>query len=269
MVLAPLQRRSEAQQYWRSETVAAPASDESASPDKRAIMSPVSVYLTSICTRINIDLVQRAVLAAFCATAPNIVSAEILEDTQRWSPGIGDPSIAGWLAVFAYLAVAVQGSVNYVMSKDSIVERRAWLFIVLFMTFLSVNKQLDLQTWVTQVGRDWFKQHGIYDIRAPFQTGFIAALALAALVAVLTIRAKLSSSWSRFRVVVIGIAGLLFFITMRATTIHHVDWMLGVRLGELKVNNLVELTSILIVSVGTYLWYRKQRRVHISAVNED
>ena len=101
--------------------------------------------------------------------------------TGRWRPEIGDPSVMGWATVAAYGACALLAFwAARVRPAD---DRRCfwfWVTVGLLMVVLAVNKQLDLQTLFTDIGRQvarhqgWIEQRrtvgkiGNHDIRASF-----------------------------------------------------------------------------------------------------
>ena len=70
-----------------------------------------------------------------------------------WQPGIGDPSLAGWLTVLLYvlvglLAFRVAGRVAFPVATRGR-ERSFWIIVGCLMLCLAVNKQLDLQSALT------------------------------------------------------------------------------------------------------------------------
>jgi len=117
----------------------------------------------------------------------------------RWTPTIGDPTFVGWLTVAAYFLVGALclrafmaeksgKSRPYLASIFALVRvmkrswpapplpaRRAgiWLVISGLMFALGVNKQLDLQTLLTDLARALAHYQGWYDDRHPIQIFFI------------------------------------------------------------------------------------------------
>jgi hypothetical protein len=70
----------------------------------------------------------------------------------NWRPGIGDPTIGGWITVLLYfLAVLSTWKTSGVISTPN--EKALWLLICLMFVALGINKQLDLQTAFTEIGR--------------------------------------------------------------------------------------------------------------------
>src|SRR5947208_14886073 len=100
----------------------------------------------------------------------------------NWTPGIGDPTLAGWLTVALYLVAAVlcwrlarqAGLKNAVRSR----ERRTWRAISVLFLALGINKQLDLQTALTEAGRVLAHYQGWYEQRQLVQLAFITLVAV-------------------------------------------------------------------------------------------
>lgn len=169
----------------------------------------------------------------------------------RWVPGIGDPTIVGWLTVVAYFAAAL------LCVRAARRSRHAtgtcpvfWLTIAAMMFALAINKQLDFQTLFTQTARDVLKSRELYEYRRKYQEGFIVCVAATCaiiLAAVLySMRKNIASRWP----VLLGMAFLLGFVTIRAASFHHVDAFLASTLGGLRWNWILELSGILLIAWG-------------------
>ena len=173
----------------------------------------------------------------------------------RWEPGIGDPTIIGWATVVAYGSAMV---LCYLCSRQVPAgpNRRFWLFLALVMALLGINKQLDLQSWFTQTGRDFALAQGWYERRRLVQFIFIAWLILAGLVA----RAWLSNLLKHLdkyaRRAATGLVLLIIFVIVRATSFHHVDRMLGISLDGWRVNNILELGGIGLIALAAWSGWR-------------
>jgi hypothetical protein len=172
-----------------------------------------------------------------------------------WSPGIGDPTLGGWVTVALY-ALAAWACHQVLQSERrhrlllSSNERVIWRLLVLGMIALGVNKQLDLQSALTELARLHAHEHGWYRNRRQFQQAFVVSVpilgvtALAALT-VLVWNAPAQTLWS-----CTGAAGLLVFVAIRATSFHHVDEILGGHLAGLRVNWIIEMGSLVAISLG-------------------
>jgi hypothetical protein len=178
----------------------------------------------------------------------------ILPGSGEWAPGIGDPTPLGWATVAAYLLAAALCGWNVHRARGFAAERFVWVALGLLLVGLAINKQLDLQTWFTEIGRDMAKQEGWYSRRGTVQVAFIAALIVLSLGLLLVLRHLLGPAWRRYALVACGLALLLAFIVIRAATFHHVDRLLSMPVGALKVNHLFELGSIAVVVLGAWTW---------------
>lgn len=162
----------------------------------------------------------------------------------RWHPGIGDPDATGWITVAAYAIALVLCYLCQRQAPPRGPHRYFWVGMALTMAALGVNKQLDLQTWFTEVGRDLALQYGWYAHRRVVQASFIAAMVVAGvcLMAWLTQRLKDLDAYARraaYGLVVLGV-----FVLVRAASFHHVDTLLGLRWNNIAVNALLELGGI-------------------------
>ena len=180
----------------------------------------------------------------------------------RWEPGIGDPTVAGWLTVVAYglatwacwRACAARGPHARPLAAQA--PTRFWLVLTISMALLGVNKQLDLQSALTQFGRDIAVYDGWWEQRRAVQAAFIAALAIVGVLAVGLV-GWLSWPLTRGRALALGGMGfLLVFVMTRASSFHHVDILLKETAFGLRWNWILELSGIAMVAAGAALEQR-------------
>lgn len=167
----------------------------------------------------------------------------------QWHPGIGDPTIGGWFTVAAYF-VACLLAVAAARRSAAMRVRTFWCVTATILLLLCINKQLDLQTWLTQYGRRIAIDTGWYDQRAVVQRIFVAGVAIAgALVVAITMwlaRKHLGELW----LALVGSCFLIVFVIVRATSIHHIDELLGVTLANLPANLILENGGILTIAAA-------------------
>ena len=169
----------------------------------------------------------------------------------RWSPGIGDPSIGGWLTVVLYLVtaylcwqVATRVRATEELNRS---EALVWSAIAVLFLALGINKQLDLQSLLTEIARVLAHSQGWYEQRHIVQLAFVALVGAvcmsgAAILLVLLRRAA-PPAW----LALFGTATVLAFVTIRAASFHHVDRFIGETLLGLRWNWILEIGGILIV----------------------
>lgn len=166
-----------------------------------------------------------------------------------WTPTIGDPTIFGWITVLAYLACAIL-SVFVWNSRSERVLRRFWALTAIFLGFLALNKQLDLQSAMTGTGRCLFRQFGLYEHRSFVQLVFV--IVLAAVVFLLYLRAM--QAMRRYRrshgMAMLGLGFVALYVLIRATSFHAVDLLGSRQLVGISVNFLLENFGLVLIALN-------------------
>lgn len=180
-------------------------------------------------------------------------STMLLFVASRWTLGVGDPTVVGWLTVAAYIVAfslcrrASRG--RPIVAPGSSVRRlsRFWMLLALVLMCLGLNKQLDLQSLLTQVGRDLAVAQGWYGNRREIQALFVGAFVILGL---LTLGSLVAWVWPfrRYALLpIVGVATLIAFVLVRAASFHHVDVFGGIRVLSDSVNLILELGGIAII----------------------
>jgi hypothetical protein len=203
----------------------------------------------------------------------------------HWRPGIGDPSFMGWLTVFAYLLVGWLCLRAFMVEKSGKPRpyrqaipallrvlkrhwprppgpaRRAALWLVMgsLLFALGVNKQLDLQSLVTDLGRVLAHDQGWYQQRRTVQIAFIAIVGLIGAIGLGGVVWLARGQLADFRLALGGMVFLCAFVLARASSFHHVDILIHTEFVGVQLNWLFELTGIVLVGVaaGRRLWKAK------------
>ena len=102
----------------------------------------------------------------------------------NWKPGIGDPTIGGWITVVLYLLAMIS---CWMTARSGIKEQRIWTAISILFLGLGINKQLDLQSALTAAGRVIAFGQGWYDQRQFVQSAFIIFTAIVCASVVITL----------------------------------------------------------------------------------
>ena len=199
-------------------------------------------------------------------TMPLLAAARPVEGQGwigHWSPGIGDPSVMGWVTVAVYLVAAWlcflcsrRSRVLARRGSDARWEPRLWGLFALFLLALGINKQLDLQSAFTEVMRVVAREQGWYEARRQYQYAFIGAVAVLAAFAG---TALIAAAWRLGRALKLATVGLVFvlaFVAVRAMSFHHVDALIGTRVLNVRVNWMFEIGGIAAVIAGAVLGLR-------------
>lgn len=143
----------------------------------------------------------------------------------RWQPAIGDPTWQGWAtvvlcAVVALLALRKAGQGDFpAVSRGR--ERVFWTAAALAMAVLAVNKQLDLQSALTALGRCAAKAQGWYQQRRIVQVEFLMVLAVMGLSSLGLMLRLLRGTLRRTALPIVGLVFVLCFVLMCAVDFHY------------------------------------------------
>lgn len=168
----------------------------------------------------------------------------------QWSPGLGDNNIMGWLTVLVYLVAGVLSlRAARAMAEDALSrrERLFWIVAGAVMLFLAVNKQLDLQSLVTMIGRCHAQLAGWYNDRRAVQKLFILLVAAGGLGAVGLLALLLRGILNRVWLALLGLGFVCLFVVIRAASFHHVDILISSTVLGFKMNWALELPGPLMV----------------------
>jgi len=169
----------------------------------------------------------------------------------NWTPGIGDPTIGGWVTVALYLLAS--GSCWISAQKLGLEEvprsneRRAWRAMSVLLLVLGIIKQLNLLTALTAAGRVLARNQGWYEQRQFVQLVFIAVAAMTCLIAAITLLLWARNSPIPTRIALMGTSMVLGFVLIRAVSFHQVDRFIGERVLSLRWNWILEMSGISLV----------------------
>jgi len=197
-----------------------------------------------------------------------------------WSPGIGDPNVMGWVTVVAYLcaaylcfavhrtwraaagpaskartwgpvALALLGQRRRLAALPEAVRMSAlWNALALGLLLLGINKQLDLQTAITEIGRMIARDLDWISIRRTLQVYFILIILLFGLWILRSVVLLARGNARRLWPALAGTVFILVFVAIRALSFHHIDYLLGDDLGGFRLNWALELGGIGLIIFG-------------------
>lgn len=180
----------------------------------------------------------------------------------HWSPGIGDPTLGGWLTVMLYAVAALQcyrlARITANLPIDR--ERIFWATLALGLLVLGINKQLDLQTALTEIGRLIAHHQGWYEARHAVQQRFVYSVAALAGLAGVIVAYLARKTAGGTIVALIGGVLLLGFVVVRAASFNHFDYLINSKFLWLRLNWIMEIGGITIVIVGAVWRLRSDGR---------
>ncbi len=181
---------------------------------------------------------------------------------QPFGFNFGDHSFFGWMTVLLYFTAACMTGYKAKLTYYNKENSYFWLGLTVLLIFLGFNKQLDLQTNLTEWLRNTAKVHGWYDQRRSVQLLFISILGLAIPILLISLRLFLYHSWQRYKLTWVGIVLLLIFVMVRAASFHHVDLIFYQTIGSIRYYQVLEMLAISTVIAGTF-FENKQIRAFV------
>jgi hypothetical protein len=185
---------------------------------------------------------------------------------DHWRPGIGDPTFMGWLTVAGYLIAAgfccaCAWRAERVSPADQLRQHRAfWWGLAVFMLLMGINKQLDLQSWFTAVGKQLAQTQGWYSQRRTFQMWFTVGIAILGLMLLMWLGWTFRRLWRQYGLALFGIVFLVTFIIIRAASFHHVEEFLGWQPAGFRMNWVLEIGSITCIGTSALISILRRAR---------
>lgn len=182
----------------------------------------------------------------------------------EWEPGIGDPTAWGWITVAAYAIAAAYGwkaaYVAQISGRHWKTESAFWLGVTLIMIALGINKQLDLQSLLTEVMRSFAKESGWYARRRTAQEAAIVFMVISSLAVAAGIFYILRRTKFEVKIAGAALCCVLAFVVIRAASFHHVDALIAMDCMGVSWNAILELPGILLTGFCAIIYCRKLRR---------
>jgi len=185
----------------------------------------------------------------------------------QWRPGIGDPTVLGWVTTVAYfVAAGLCGRYALLARKaakrDSDVHRPSssffWWVLVIFMVLMGFNKQLDLQVLVLQIARQMSREQGWFAERDVVRKWIIVGFAFIGLILVAWLGWVCRRVWRKYILAMVGIALLIFFVLVRASGNRLM--IFGFRPGRFPMYDVLEVSGIVCVGVSALIELRRLKQ---------
>lgn len=170
----------------------------------------------------------------------------------RWQPGLGDPHPMGWITVAVYAVAALAAWRAGDRGIGTGRERVFWRLTAVLLAFLAVNKQLDLQSFMTATGRCVAQAEGWYDQRRAVQRTVILALIATAVAAWAGLVVLLRGALARVGLALTGLVFVFSFVLVRAVGFHHMDSLINTEVMSVRMNWALELTGPALIVISAW-----------------
>lgn len=175
---------------------------------------------------------------------------------------INDPGALPWIIVAAYALATLLATLAASVATGR--ERTFWIAVAAALAFLGMNKQLDLQTDLTEIirtmaganaGYSWHE----YSWRRDLQGFFLLSILLASAAGLALLWFWLRYSATTVKWAAGGVAVLLAFVFIRAAAFHHIDYWLPIRFAARGDVWSLELVANAVVGSAALTYYRNRR----------
>lgn len=167
-----------------------------------------------------------------------------------WRPEWGDPTLSGYVLTAAYAGAVVLGLVLLASRRLPAKLRRFWWFTTGLYLLIGINKQLDLQTLLTMVGRRFVLYEGWDEQRHLLGAVFVAVLALLAAVSLPAWWRSLRTAEAPERHALGSVALLVLFVLLRAATFRGVAPVPEAAWNVLHLHRILELACVVLMIVA-------------------
>jgi hypothetical protein len=159
----------------------------------------------------------------------------------------------GWLTVASY-ALAAWLCWRALTLREGMgdSERSVWRALCPTMVALGLNKQLDLQSALTEVGRMTLRSLDLYAYKQVTQLSLIASVAIAGLIVTAWLLRRAQKAPRATQIALYGFASVVVFVGIRAASFHHIDRLIGLDPGGIRLNWVFELGGLSVLCLGAY-----------------
>ncbi len=179
--------------------------------------------------------------------------------TPGWTPGIGDPTITGWLTVAVYYLIALLFVAHVHAHRRAGARRSVSVWMILAGTFmlLGLIKQFDLLSAVTAFFRHQAQLAGLYADRNTWSGWSMLGIAVIAVGGLAWCVHRLRLETRVLRNIAIITSALILFVLTRSASIHTIDHALRASIGAVRINAVIELSLLIVIAaLAVYAWHR-------------
>ncbi|MEJ2701949.1 MAG: hypothetical protein P8Z79_05855 [Sedimentisphaerales bacterium] len=183
----------------------------------------------------------------------------------HWRPGIGDPTVLGWVTTVMYF-IATGLCAVYALRIGKRVPRPSrldghrafWWCLTVFMLLMSINKQLDLQVLILQVARQISLDQGWSTERIVVRKWMVVGSAIVGLILTALLVWAFRRTWRRYALALFGLVLLGSFVLIRASGGDVA--ILGHHPGNFPMFRILEIGGIVCVGAAAWTELRHSRK---------
>jgi hypothetical protein len=179
-----------------------------------------------------------------------------------WIRYAGDFTFTGWFITAIYFIVFLL-CILYLskLNKNPAKHEKPYVHFRIFLTgcifLLGLNKQIDIQLLITDIGRTYSQAHGWYETRKYFQVEFLAVFSTIGLGLFFILCKALKNIWRSVFLPVTGLFILFSFVIIKASSLHILEHYFDKRIGGFNLFDISELTGLLCIGLSLIITDRR------------
>lgn len=180
---------------------------------------------------------------------------------------LNDNDAIGWIITGMYLLIIMVFLRATFLARTYNVDCWFWYSLTIFVLFLGINKQFDIQTDITNFLREIARTDGWYEHRAELQKELLELGLIGIFVGIATFSWFFKKYWIKYKFLWIGFAMLIAYLVITLISWHALDRVIRYQLFSIiKVNQLVEMNAILLLFISglqfNKSYFEKARSIH-------
>lgn len=178
-----------------------------------------------------------------------------------WIQYAGDYTVEGWFITLSYFFVCILCYLYLIKirkKKDKVDSYyiRFWFILIIILFILGINKQLDIQMLLTDIGRIYSMEHGWYDNRKIFQIEFTSFLAIIGIGFLFVIIYFLINIWRQVSLALFGLSILFSFVIVKSVSIHLLEHFFSTTILGITFFGIIELIGLICIGSAVIFNYR-------------
>lgn len=185
-----------------------------------------------------------------------------LSEVNAWLARSGDVCLSSLINTILYAVSIAAAAYHWRMLqrfKKPAAEQGFWLLVIFFLSIFGINKQLDFQVLLVEIGRPIALKSGWYESRRIVQAVFAFVLTgIAGLFAVMMLF-LVRRHWRNNILALLGLLILCFYGIMEAMSQSHVGCSLELyEQWSFRLTDVIEMTGILFILANTLIRRKRE-----------
>ncbi|HPT70402.1 MAG TPA: hypothetical protein PKW50_09660 [Syntrophomonas sp.] len=189
-------------------------------------------------------------------------SITLSEIVNTWLARSGDACLSSLINTILYAVSVAAAAYHWKMLqrfKKPITEQCFWLLVIFILSIFGLNKQLDFQVLLIEIGRPIAMKSGWYESRRIVQAVF--AFVLTGIVGLFSVMLLflVRRHWRNNIVALLGLLILCFYGIMEAMSQSHVGCSLDLyEQWSFRLTDIIEMTGILLILANTLIRQKRE-----------